>query len=47
MEESFCFLADLSCVEYGLVMEIKYNLQRAVCCDTPISFDSFESAIQI
>lgn len=36
------------CVDYGLVMEIKqHNLQPAVCCDTPISFDSLESAIQI
>ena len=36
------------CVERGLVMEInKYNLEPAVCCDMPISLDSFESAIQI
>lgn len=36
------------CVDYGLVMEInRHNLQPAVCCDTAISFDSFESAIQI
>lgn len=36
------------CNKCGLVMEInKHNPQPAVCCDTPISFDSFESAIQI
>lgn len=50
-EERFYFLADAFicvCAEYGLVMETnKDNLQPAVCCDTPISLDSFDSAIQI
>lgn len=50
-EKRFYSLADAPicvCTEYGLVMETnKNNLQPAVCCDTLISFDSFDSAIQI
>lgn len=43
MQSSACV-----CGDSDPLMEInRHHLQPAVCCDTPISFDSSESAIQI
>lgn len=36
------------CADGDPLMEMnRHHLQPAVCCDTPISFDSSESAIQM